>query len=244
MSWQPEIRAALNNVLNSGAETKIAVFDADGTIWHDDLGEAFFKYQVQNHLAPGVHNLKDPWQHYRNLCAKDHNLAYGWLAQINSSLPEATLRSQAQDYYRRTFRQKVNPDVRDLMGELTLKGFEVWICSASIHWAIEPSMADLGLNPAHLLAVRTKVDEKSIITSELITPLTYRAGKKFQLEKNLKATPLLVVGNSMGDLEMLEMAKTLSLVINFLPHLPEIKESEEALLSEARKRKWSVQIFK
>ena len=63
-------------------------------------------------------------------------------------------------------------------------------------------------------------------------------------KEKLPAKPLLVAGNSMGDLEMMGLATILPLTIIFKPHLPEIKESEEGLLVEATKRGWPIQIFR
>ena len=57
MTWKPDIKSRLDQLLDSNESEKIAVFDADGTLWHDDLGEAFFKFQIENKLAPGLKNI-------------------------------------------------------------------------------------------------------------------------------------------------------------------------------------------
>ena len=48
MTWNTNIKSALDQLLASEAQEKIAVFDADGTLWHDDLGESFFQFQIEN----------------------------------------------------------------------------------------------------------------------------------------------------------------------------------------------------
>src|SRR3984957_2954260 len=119
MAGKTEIKSAIDQLLDSKEPEKIAVFDADGTLWHDDLGEAFFKYQIQNHLAPGIHRMKDPWQHYENLKLKGHLLAYGWLAQINAKIPEKVLKSQCENFYKRQFKPGPIEEMRSLIKELT-----------------------------------------------------------------------------------------------------------------------------
>ena len=244
MRWQPEIRKLLDEVLQTAEFPRIAVFDADGTLWHNDLGESFFKYQIQNHLAPGAHGIKDPWQHYENIKIRNHLVAYSWLAQINAKTPQAALKNQCESFYKRHFNPGVADEMRELIKELTACQFEVWICSASIRWIIDEAATDLGVPLDRVIAVETKVDSRGIITDEVMTPLPYKTGKKLCLERKLKELPTLVAGNSMGDLEMLTLAKKLSLVINFLPHLPEVRDSEESLVQEAATRGWPVQLFK
>src|SRR5437588_323317 len=99
MDWSPEIEAALAEILNITDSRKVAVFDADGTLWHDDLGEAFFKYQVENQLIPSIADLKDPWRHYRKLDEKDTTISSAWLASICAGLEQKTLRGQSENFY-------------------------------------------------------------------------------------------------------------------------------------------------
>ncbi len=244
MTWNPEIKTTIDRVLKTKETSKLAVFDADGTLWHDDLGEAFFKHQIEKNLAPGLRNISQPWAHYRQLCARDATVAYGWLAQINASLSDAELTQQAEDFYNLKFRSKFNPEVKDLIYQLRAHNFQVWICTASIRWAIAPALKDLDIDTDLLIGAEVELDKDKILTNKIVEPVPYKAGKKYWLEKKLKGKPLLVAGNSMGDLEMMAMAKVLPLTIVFEPHLPEIRDSEIELMAESKKRTWPIQIFR
>src|SRR3954467_5588788 len=73
----------------------VAAFDADGTLWNTDLGEALFNYQIKNKLVPLP---PSPWEHYHEM--KDgisKRAAYLWLAQINKGLPIQTVRHWASE---------------------------------------------------------------------------------------------------------------------------------------------------
>ena len=59
-----------------------AAFDADGTLWDNDLGEQFFQYQIDHAELPSLQGL-DPWEHYNNEKQKHPQMAYLWLAQIS-----------------------------------------------------------------------------------------------------------------------------------------------------------------
>jgi len=103
MDWTPEVKRALDQVMNSPVTIdtmRHAVFDADGTLWHDDVGEAFFKNQIQNKTAPGIRDVSDPWNEYKKMITSDPVRAYGWLAQINAGLTDQALRDEAADFYR------------------------------------------------------------------------------------------------------------------------------------------------
>ena len=56
------INTALDYALAKDAEP-VAAFDADGTLWDTDLGEAFFHYQIDNKL---VSLPSEPWSHYQD----------------------------------------------------------------------------------------------------------------------------------------------------------------------------------
>jgi HAD superfamily phosphoserine phosphatase-like hydrolase len=243
MEWSSEVKAALYKVLQSQAARKTAVFDADGTLWHEDAGESFFKYQIQNSLAPGIQGLKDPWHYYKRLEEQNRSQAYSWLAQINAGMPEQQLRNQVREFYRHQFKDKIPAPVLELIGDLKARQFEIWICSASIRWTLEPALDFLGLDRAKLIATEVEVDENGKLTKKVVTPVPYIEGKKYWVEKKLGEQPLMVAGNSMGDIDMLALAQELPLVICFMPHLPEIESSEIALEAEAKKRGWPRQVF-
>lgn len=243
MSWSPQIRQRLDQIKASPKQNKIAVFDLDGTIWNSDVGEAFFDFQVRNKLASPLQNFPDPWDYYKKLELSNVVGAYGWLAQINKGYLESDLRKIASEFHSKHFSGKIHPAVRDLIHELRSANIEVWICTASIRWAVEPILPELCVLPENLIAVEVVVDPKGILTDIIVPPLPYGQGKKVALETLLKEPPVLVVGNSRGDLDMLGLATEMSLVVGFEPRRKEISESEDYLREYATKKGWPIQIF-
>src|SRR6185295_2417671 len=91
----------------------IAAFDADGTLWNTDLGEALFDYQVRKRLVPGL--PPDPWAHYEHLKADvSHEVAYLWLAQINEGQPLEQVRQWAREAVAAMAPVPVFREVKDL----------------------------------------------------------------------------------------------------------------------------------
>ncbi|MDZ4678647.1 MAG: HAD family hydrolase [Oligoflexia bacterium] len=241
--WFSEIKIKIEQVLSTTTSNKSAVFDVDGTLWHDDIGEGFFKYQVKNQSAPGLRGISDPLKQYFNLEENDPDASYGWLAQINAGLSEQEMARQAQDCYELGFRKKIHQPVKKLIADLKKNSFDVWICSASIRWAVAPLLKDLGLPNDRLIGTEVSVTADGILTDKIITPVPYRSGKKYWVEKKLKSKPQLVAGNSHGDLDILELATELPLSIIYQPHRKEVEISEKKLMAAAQQRGWPVQIF-
>ena len=215
----------------------IAAFDADGTLWNTDLGEALFDYQVRNKLLPNL--PPDPWAHYERLKAEvSHEVAYLWLAQINEGLPLAQVRAWAQTAVDEMSPVPVFPEVVDLIAELLALKVEVYIVTASIKWAVEPGAALVGLKPENVIGIRTKVTG-GLVTTEQDGPITYRGGKVEGLKAVVgPAKPFLCAGNTEGDLLLLESATDLRLVIAGNPESNHNFATEQRMLQLADERGW------
>lgn len=216
------------------------VFDADGTLWRDDIGESFFKHQIKNNLIPRNNFQKgtDLWALYLEKVEQNTYEAYAWLAQLQKGLSEETLRAMSSDYFK-TFEKNIFPEMRDLLSRLQSVGVEIWICSASIRWAVEPGAKILGIK--NIIALETEV-QQGIITDKKVLPLPYKEGKRKALEAKLKEKPFLVAGNSTGDLAMLEWAENQLIIGSAGPESIHYL-SEQQIQEVARQKGWPVQLF-
>ncbi len=215
----------------------IAAFDADGTLWNTDLGEALFDYQVRNKLLVGLPS--DPWAHYESLKKNvSHEVAYIWLAQINKGLPLKQVQAWAQKAVDEMNPVPVFPEVKDLIAELLDLKAEVYIVTASIKWAVEPGAALVGLKPENVIGIRTKVRD-GLVTTEQDGVITYRGGKVEGLRAVVGETrPFFCAGNTEGDLLLLESATDLRLVIAGNPETNHNFETEQRMLKLAAERNW------
>jgi phosphoserine phosphatase len=243
MDWSDEIKIKLEKLLDVETEKKIAVFDADGTIWYGDIGESFFRHQIENKLAPGILNIQDPMKHYKSLDRTSTASACSWLAEINKGLSEKHVLGYAHDYYQNKFLSKPTDPIKSLIENLHRHKFEVWICTASPRYTVEPCLKELGISKDFLIGAEVEIGENLILTDKPIVPVPYKEGKKLALQKRLSAQPLLVVGNSLGDLEMMKWASHMALGVNYLPHLKPVEVSERGLIEECQKRGWPMQFF-
>lgn len=246
--WDPEIRHQLDAFLTGARNEKgrkIAVFDADGTVWRHDVGEGFFQYQIKNALIPPENYPAhiDLWEEYLKGTKTDAKRIYSWLAQLQKGIPEKELRKWSRNFFEKTFRDSVHMEVAKLILQLKREGFEVWICSASMRWAVEPRAAALQVDPDKVIAIETEV-AGGVITDKLIEPIPFKEGKREALIKKLDGIqPLFVAGNSNGDTGMLEHARDFQLVIASSNPGGLHFESEQAIQKIARERGWPIQDF-
>ena len=61
------------------------------------------------------------------------------------------------------------------------------------------------MDPARVLAIHLEVDG-GLLSDRVVSPVTCRQGKVEAIDQHIGCRPTLAVGDSMGDLEMLEYA--------------------------------------
>lgn len=244
-----EIDAALATAVLEAKKTgqaPVAAFDADGTLWDTDLGEAFFKYQIEKNLLPEAFKAclpKDPWQHYRDWKkGGDPRPAYLWLAQINAGQNLQTVRGWAEAAVEASSPLPIFSDQKKLIEKFLQAGVEIYVVTASVGWAVEPGAKLLGIPAERVLGVQTRV-ENGIVTKDQAGEMTYREGK---LRGLLAATggrkPFFAAGNTMGDHALLSAARV-SLAVGAAQPGQELFSTEEHLRTEARVRGWLSHFF-
>ncbi len=221
-----------------------AAFDADGTLWNSDVGENFFQYQIDLQSLPALHGI-DPWDHYLSLKKTHPPDAYLWLAQICAGYPLSTVQSWAQETLQR-FPPEILIPQKQLIAELLKRNFEIFIISASTHWAVEAAAGLVDLPATAALGVKTTVIN-SIISDKQDGFITWREGKRHALlEKTQGRAPLFCSGNSSGDLHLLEAASLVRLAVQTQtadsPHVT-LYNDEQKLLSIAKERGWLTHHF-
>ncbi len=245
VSIEKKIKLALEDELKSSDRRPVAVFDADGTLWNTDLGEAFFKYQIRHRLLKNLpaECLGDPWAYYREKKKSgDPRAMFLWLAEINCGYKLSQVRAWAELVLREQENFPLFEEQKRLIEYFLSKRVEVFIVTASVAWAVEPGAQRLGISTENVIGVRTKV-RNGRITDEQDGIITYQEGKpQALLEATAGHKPFFASGNSMGDLALLEIAKV-SLAVGATKEGDELFASEERLRQEALARGWLIHEF-
>lgn len=100
---------------------------------------------------------------------------------------------------------RIHQEIHGLIALLQKRGFDVWIISAGPEWVVEGAARRFGVKPDRVIGMRAKLEDGKL-TSEIEPPPTFRKGKVEAIQKFIGRKPLLAVGDSWTDAEMLEYA--------------------------------------
>lgn len=235
-----QIERSIDEVLSKDPRP-VAAFDADGTLWDTDLGEAFFQHEIDHRLVPLPENA---WDHYHGLKKKnnDPREAYLWLAQINQGFSLEQVRGWAARSVSE-HKPPVFPEQKKLIELLLGRGIEVFVVTASIKWAVEPGAALVGLDFDHVIGIETTVED-GLLSGQQKGIITYRQGKvDALLERTGGKKPFLTSGNTMGDFHLLESATHVALAVSAATRDEALFKTEAELQEKARERDWLAHRF-
>ncbi|MBM4386290.1 MAG: HAD-IB family phosphatase [Deltaproteobacteria bacterium] len=214
-------------------QRKIAVFDADWTLWSADMGEAFLRWLIAGRLLLNADYSADIYREYEKKVEINRAGGYAWAVSLMAGLSEEDIKlwSGQMAYAWPNYRSKM----RLLVGKLRENGFEVWIISASNDWVIKAAARHMSVEPEKSLGIRVGV-ENGLLTDEVVKPVTCNYGKVETIMQRIGEKPLIACGDSMGDLEMLEYSE-----IPLIAGKHEEKDSK--IIEIARSRNWPVHFF-
>ncbi len=226
-------RAAIEPLLAVTGRRRVACFDADGTVWSDDIGEAFLRWLVAGGHVGGGRSVDAVWDDYEARVEANQCEGYGWAVALMAGLAEADVSLWARQMAAAW--PNYRPAMVDLMRGLEAAGVEVWWVSASHRWIVRAAAQRIGVGVDRVLGVTVPVVD-GILGSEVVQPMTCRAGKAAAIAKWIGVAPDLVFGDSRGDLEMMEAAA--AALVTTRGDRP-----DSAFVVSAEARGWPVQRF-
>ncbi len=205
-------------------------FDADGTLWRDDVGEAFLHHLIDLGLVK-LPDGRDPYAAYEEKVHQDKATGYAYAAQLLAGLRQEHVERVAAAFAPAWVAPRLITSTQALLAILVEAGLRPAVVSAS---AVEVVLASAPLAgvPAARCTGMTVAPRAGVLTDALVAPITYAQGKVEAIDK-LGLRPLaLAAGDSLtGDLAMLEAARIAVVVA---------PRAGSALAGEAARRGWVV----
>lgn len=199
-----DFRQAIVSVLEAPrGRPPLACFDADGTLWSEDIGEAFFRWLIAGHLLPTIDCTKDVYAEYEERVAANRADGYSWAVQAMDGISETSI-----DLWSRQFAAawpNYRPEMVALAHGMAVAGVEVWLVSATNRWTVAAAARRMKLDPTRVIAMSVEVQDGRL-TNRPELPLICNAGKVEAIDNIIGRRPDLVFGDSMGDFEMMEAA--------------------------------------
>ena len=222
--WSDEINTRLEGFLNSTIimqERKVAVFDCDGTTFGQVpyylADEALYQY------ADEVLKKRNDKESAAKLAILDRMVKNGDnvgkvyvedRVHFLAGLTQQEIENIGYNCYRKSYKGKFYPEMKALIANLKEYGFEVWILTASPEFLYQKFVAEeLGISNVNILGAKCVVKDGKT-TGEIIPPIPQDDGKAHTIETFIKSRPLIVGGNSRGDMDMLNESFGLKIVVN------------------------------
>jgi HAD superfamily phosphoserine phosphatase-like hydrolase len=220
--WVPPVRAALE-LLVPGRGGRVAALDFDGTCVHGDVSETAL-------VLLGEDTGEDLFGAYEAACAVDLRKAY---VDFVSVLCAGRTETEVHALARRTATRGVvvRPAMRELAAALASHGWEVWIVTASPTPLVQAVAPELGVSPDHVLGMDLPIGSDGRYVGGAVKHVTWKEGKVEALDRVRRGRPDLAMGDTAGDVPMLERADTAV----WFDH------GKAELAAEAASRGWLVQ---
>ena len=105
------------------------------------------------------------------------------------------------------------PEIRSLCLALRSAGFEVWVIASEAEWILRALVPAYGVLPDRAVGIRLAV-KSGRLTSSVIEPVPFRSGKVAAIESRIGRRPVLAIGDSRADMEMLASAAALGVFLD------------------------------
>lgn len=185
---------------------KVAAFDCDGTLWFGDSGMNFMYWEIEQGLLPNdvTEWLMPRYDEYLAGKVSEDDMC-GEMVQVHRGIAESKIREFATRFAKSNVAPHVFPEMRTLIDRLRERGTEIWAVSSTNNWVIEEAVKDLEIPAERVLAVRVAIENG--VATDRLGEMTSGPGKARALKRVLSCPLDVSFGNSIFDLEMLELAR-------------------------------------
>lgn len=222
--WSQEINDRIEEFLNGTIPMtvrKVGVFDCDGTTFGQVpyylADEALYRYADLVLKERNDRQAKDKLKILDRMVKDGNNVGKPYVedrVHFLAGLTPEEIETMGYDCYRDSYRGKFYPEMKQLIANLKEYGFEVWILTASPEILYQKFVAEeFGISNVNVVGAKCVI-KNGVTTGEIIPPIPQDDGKAHTIETFIKARPLIVGGNSRGDMDMINESAGLKMVVN------------------------------
>jgi len=236
--WEQEVLLALEE-----APLGRIVFDADYTLWRDDIGYRAWAHALSHELLreeavepisaelqgvgapPRLEPHADAAQLmelYRMGAVTDEALIEVMVSCF-AGWTESELKELGSCLARDTLSDQVYDGIRELLEQLRRRGHSLFLISASAEWLVAGAIEALGLEFDGVYGVRVRLDGERL-TGRMERPVPYHAGKAELWAARFDAPPVAAFSDSASDEALLALGSHLAGAVNPAPGLSKIVE--------------------
>jgi phosphoserine phosphatase len=222
--WSAETNDRIESFLNTTitmAVRKVAVFDCDGTVFGQVpyylADEALYAYADAVYKGHTDKKAKEKLAILDGMVKDGNNVGKPYVenrVHFLSGLTVEEIEQMGADCYYKSYRGKMYPEMKAFISNLKEYGFEVWILTASPELLYQKFVAEeLGIPVTQIVGAKCVIEHGRTV-DEIIFPIPQDDGKAASIETFIKARPLIVGGNSRGDMDMINLSCGLKIIVN------------------------------
>jgi phosphoserine phosphatase len=222
--WPADINNRIAHFLDSTATLsirKVAVFDCDGTVFGQVpyylADEALYQYADEVYKPRQDERAQAKLTILNAMVQDGNNVGKPYVesrVHFLAGMTPEEIEQMGVDCYHKAYSDKMYPEMKAFIANLKNYGFEVWILTASPELLYQKFVADeLDIPVTQVVGAKCVVNN-GITTGEIIFPIPQDDGKAVSVETFIKAKPLIVGGNSRGDMDMINLSHGLKMVVN------------------------------
>ncbi len=198
---------------------KLVAFDCDGTLWSGDVGEGFFRWEMEQGLiSEEIANwAKARHKDYRAGLV-DEDTMCGEMVTLHAGLADTDLYASAGTFFQQNMLETIFPVMEILVRRLHEEDCEIWAVSSSNQWVVQVGAKHFGIPPERTLCAEVFI-ENGRATDRLVR-VPSGPGKPRAIQEVVGRIPDAAFGNSKWDADMLAMAKA-GFAVNPSPELQE-----------------------
>ena len=223
-TWPDETNARIEEFLNTTLTVtgrKVAVFDCDGTVFGQApyylADEALYDYADKKYKNRKDKESRQKMAILDRMVKDGNNVGKVYVedrAHFLAGMTPEEVAKLGYDCYVESYQGKFYPEMKQLIANLKEYGFEVWILTASPEFLYQKFLSEeLGIPEVNILGMKSVVVD-GVLTNEIVLPIPQDDGKANVIPTFIKTRPLVVGGNSRGDMDMLNQSCGLKIVVN------------------------------
>jgi len=191
-------------------EPRLALFDADGTLWDNDIADDCTIWMI----GTGRVKTASKWDTYKRLFDADAPAGCRYLLELYEGLTRVELTAHVEAYWRDFMKLAYIDETVEVLRYLAGRGFRVWVVSGSPTDFLEPLKRQLPVD--RIVGMDFEVDGRGVLTGRLAGISCAAQGKADKVRSLWNGPIQFAAGNSLLDEAMLRLARDVAWVVH--PH--------------------------
>ncbi len=201
-------------------EPRLALFDADGTLWENDIADDCTLWMI------GTSRVKTgrQWAQYKQVYAKDPCEGCRYLLSFYRGMRLEDLTRHVETYWNSFMKLEYLEQPVELLRHLAGLGFQIWVVTGSPTDFLYPLMKRL---PVHkIVGMDYEVDSQGILTGRHAGISCAGPGKAEKVRSLWNGPVQFAAGNALLDEAMLRLARDVAWAFHPHPDLEKVARAE------------------